>query len=244
MLANLSVDLGQFFLIFARIAAFMAVAPLVSEGVISAKIKIVTAIALSFWLLQSQDQISVVPDFFMVRVIGEMCIGLAVGLLIRCFFFSLHISGAIIAQTTSLALFGSFNTPEPSPAIGQMLITGGLAILATSDLHYSVAEVFLVSVSGPQGLFAISSEGLLSSVAYVFDEIMAFSLLVCGPFILVALIYNLLLGIISRSMPQLMVTLIGAPAISLGTILLVWNFGPTLIAVWLEFFVSNVNINE
>jgi flagellar biosynthetic protein FliR len=59
---------------------------------------------------------------------------------------------------------------------------------------------------------------------------LAFSL--SAPFVLAALMYNLALGAINRAMPQLMVTFIGAPALTLGGLVLLMLAAPVMLQVW------------
>ncbi len=59
---------------------------------------------------------------------------------------------------------------------------------------------------------------------------MAFTL--AAPFILAALLYNLALGAINRAMPSLMVTFIGAPALTLGGLVLLALATPFLLQIW------------
>ncbi|OZA12754.1 MAG: hypothetical protein B7Y02_06935 [Rhodobacterales bacterium 17-64-5] len=50
------------------------------------------------------------------------------------------------------------------------------------------------------------------------------------------MIYNLALGAINRAMPQLAVSMVGAPALTLGGLALLAVATPLLLAVWLEAF--------
>jgi flagellar biosynthetic protein FliR len=45
-----------------------------------------------------------------------------------------------------------------------------------------------------------------------------------------------MLGVINRAMPQLMVTLIGAPALTAGGLMLLLLAAPVMLAVWAEAF--------
>ncbi|MEL6282489.1 MAG: flagellar biosynthetic protein FliR, partial [Pseudomonadota bacterium] len=49
-------------------------------------------------------------------------------------------------------------------------------------------------------------------------------------------VYNLLLGAVNRAMPQLMVALVGMPALSLGGMILILLSGPVLLQVWMGRF--------
>jgi flagellar biosynthetic protein FliR len=47
-------------------------------------------------------------------------------------------------------------------------------------------------------------------------------------------LYNLTLGVINRAMPQLMVTFIGAPAITFVGLLLLLLMAPLMLSVWVK----------
>jgi flagellar biosynthetic protein FliR len=59
---------------------------------------------------------------------------------------------------------------------------------------------------------------------------LAFTL--AAPFTIAALIYNLALGFINRAMPSLMVSFVGAPALSAGGLILLALMTPLLLPVW------------
>ena len=59
---------------------------------------------------------------------------------------------------------------------------------------------------------------------------LAFSL--AAPFVIASLVYNVAFGVINRAMPQLMVAMGGAPAITLRGLALLLIVSPILLAVW------------
>ncbi len=59
-----------------------------------------------------------------------------------------------------------------------------------------------------------------------------------APFTIAAFVYNLALGVINRAMPQLMVTFVGAPAITLGGLVLLLISAPIMLGVWHQGFVA------
>lgn len=54
-----------------------------------------------------------------------------------------------------------------------------------------------------------------------------------APFVLAGFAYNLALGVINRAMPQLMVSMIGAPAITGAAILLLMLAAPLMLHHWM-----------
>ncbi len=65
---------------------------------------------------------------------------------------------------------------------------------------------------------------------------LAFSL--AAPFTIASFVYNLALGVINRAMPQLMVTFVGAPAITLGGLALLLVSAPILLGIWHQCLVD------
>jgi flagellar biosynthetic protein FliR len=66
----------------------------------------------------------------------------------------------------------------------------------------------------------------------------AFSLafVLAAPFTIAAFLYNVALGVINRSLPALMVSFIGAPALAGGGLVLIAVVAPIMLAIWVAKF--------
>ena len=164
----------------------------------------------------------------------ETSIGIGLGFSLRLFILALQTGGTIAAQSTSLSqILGAANA-DPSPAMGHLLVVGGLALAVMTGLHVRAAEFLLLSYD----IFPIGLRPEARSVsAWGVDRIVdAFSLafLLAAPFVIASFIYNLALGVINRAMPQLMVAFVGAPAITWGGMVLLMVTAPVLLTVWLR----------
>ena len=150
----------------------------------------------------------------------------------RMFILALQIAGNVVAQATSLSQVFGGATPEPQPAIGNLLVIAGLALAVMSDLHVKAAtlliETYTILPLGQIPKPADMSNWGLSQIARGFS--LAFSL--AAPFVIASLIYNIALGIINRAMPQLMVTFVGAPALTAGGLILLVLVAPLALVVW------------
>ena len=166
----------------------------------------------------------------------EVLAGLTLGIGMRLFILALQMAGSIVAQTTSLSqLFGGA-TPEPQPAIGNLLIMASLAIALRAGLHVKAASLLIISYDFlPAGRFPLVSDltdwGLQRVVQ---ATVLAFSL--AAPFVIASVIYNLALGVINRAMPQMPVSLVGAPVLTAGALILMALVVPTMLAVWMQGF--------
>lgn len=213
---------------FFRIAAFVALLPMFGERAVPMRVKL--AVAIGFTIIAA-PLISIPAGLTVPLVVVEVSIGTFFGLLMRLMVLALQTAGSIAAQGTSLAqLFGGGG--EPMPAIGHFLVVSGFALLGISGYHFYVIET-IVSVFDliPIGMVLsgdIVMELGLRSVARAFE--LAFSL--AAPFTIASLLYNFMLGAINKAMPQLMVALVGAPAITFLGILLLLFSAPLILTIW------------
>lgn len=223
-------------LVFLRMGAMAAFLPVFGEQSVSMRVRLAGTLGFTAVLLPLvAPALAPLPGGFGARLAqggAELVAGLVLGLMLRLFVVALQVAGTIAAQSTSLAQLAGGNATDPSPAIGQVLILGGLALAALSGLHLRLAEYMLLGYEVlPPGRLpdpAAVAEAGRAQVARIF----ALGFVLSAPFLLAALVYNLTLGVINRAMPQLMVVMIGAPAITAGALLALWLTAPLLLTIW------------
>lgn len=220
--------------VFLRVAPIMALVPGFSEQSVPMRIRLALALAMTLIVAPAlpppPGRISF-PGFIFAAATETTC-GLVLGLGLRTFVLALHTAGAIAAQSTSLSqVFGGAGA-EPLPAFGHVLVMGGFALAMMLNLHLRVAE-FIIGSYGflPAGRFPAPGD----TAQWGLDRVAgAFSLAVqlAMPFLVVSVIYNLALGVINRAMPQLMVALVGTPAITAAGLILLALLAPTMLSLW------------
>jgi flagellar biosynthetic protein FliR len=207
-------------LVFLRIGAVLALMPAFGEQVVPQRVRLVLTLAFTAIVAPSVfDQVSATTDLVRPGAV-EVLSGLAIGIGLRLFIIALQMAAAIIAQVTSLSqLFGG-TTPEPQPAIGNLLTLAALALAVMTGLHVKAASLFILS-------YQILPAGHLPSPSDMADwglhqiasaMVLGFSL--AAPFVIGSIIYNVALGVINKAMPQLAVSLVGAPVLTFGSLLL------------------------
>jgi flagellar biosynthetic protein FliR len=235
--APIQVLLWAFFLVFLRVGAIVALLPVFGEQSVSARVRL--AVAFCFSLIVAPGVIAVLPpqpgSLWQALSQGgaEVAAGLIFGLTLRLFVMALQTAGSIAAQSVSLTqLFGGSAGAEPQPAIGHLLVVAGLALMTLLGLHVQAAAYMIDSYSLlPGGVWPAPASVLAAGLAEVTRSFsLAFGLAL--PFVAAALIYNLILGAINRAMPQLMVTFVGAPALTLGGLVLLVLAVPGMLQVW------------
>ena len=213
------------FIVLLRTGPILALFPGIGDGGVSTRIKMVLALALT-------AAVTPILAPLALLVLSETAVGLLIGLGLRLFIVALKTAGAIAAQSTSLSQLAGNTGPVPVPAMGQFLVTGGIALAMTLGMHLRVAELTVLSyrvfppAQFPDGA-ALAQWGIRQTAGAF---ALAFTL--AGPFILVAILYNLALGVINRAMPQLMVVFIGAPVITAAGLVLLLMLGPVMLQAW------------
>lgn len=220
------------FVVFLRVGAAISVMPAFGEQSLPTRIRL--ALALAFTLIVAPAVMGADPEGRLppLALLTEPATGLVLGLGLRFFIFALQTAGMMIAQSTSLSqLFGG-TAGEPQAVMGNFLTVAALALAVTSGLHVRMAELLIHSYALlPVGKMLAAPDlaewGVLQ-VGRTFS--LAFSLAL--PFVIAALLYNLALGIVNRAMPALAVSFIGAPALTLGGLILFALAAPLLLAHW------------
>ncbi|NJM81757.1 MAG: flagellar biosynthetic protein FliR [Tabrizicola sp.] len=226
--------LWQAVLVFVRMGALVALLPAIGEQTVPQRVKLAVVIVLTMTVtpLIADGPYRPEADPGLAALAVEAVSGLIIGIGLRLFVLALITAGSIIAQATTLSQLFAGAAPEPQPAIGNLLIIAGLAIAVSAGLHVRVVELVVQS-------YAILPQGRLPSPAEVADwglsKIAAtfrLSFALAAPFVIASMIYNLALGAINRAMPQLMVSFVGAPALTLGALAMLAVTTPLLLEVW------------
>jgi flagellar biosynthesis protein FliR len=220
-------------LVFLRMGAMMALIPGFGDPVVPMRVRLALTVALTA-LVYPMVATSLVPPggAILAPVATEILAGLIFGLALRLMIMALQLAGTLAAQATTLSQMAAGAAPEPQPAIGHALVWGGLALAMALDLHVQLVAYILVTYDlipsgAPPRADKAAAYGLSTIVA-------AFRLGVtlAAPFVIASLIYNLAMGVINRAMPQLMVSFVGAPALTLGGLALLAVAAMPVLAVW------------
>ena len=226
--------LWQLGLVFLRVGAMVSVLP--AFGAESVPVRIKLAVAFGFSLIVAPAvptaPIPTGPLAFGTLAMIETSIGLALGIGVRMFVFALQTAGTMAAQSVSLSQILGGAGIDPIPAMGYVLVVAGLALAMMLGLHVRVAEFLILSygllpfgtLPGAQSfsLWGLNQVGRSFSLAFM----------LALPFVLGSMLYNVVIGVINRAMPQLMVAFVGAPLITFGGIFLLFLCVPIMLEVW------------
>lgn len=223
----------QFLFASLRIGAFVLSAPLFGAQFISVPIRIMLTVCLTTAIFQ-HIAIPAAADLAQLRatvlVISEIAIGLTAGLFLQILFSAALMAGDKIANTAGLGLAAQIDpaTGSQSPVIGQFFALFLLSIFVTTDTHLIVIKMVL----GSYALIPIGSPvnpaAMLDAAAFATTEMFYHAARLMMPVVIVLLIVNIVIGVITRSAPQLNIFAFGFPLTMTVTLLLLWLTAPSL----------------
>lgn len=226
--------LSQFFLVFLRVSSALFMLPVLGETMVPTRVRLAIAFAFSLIVYPAVfpglGEMAVGTSFFSVGI-AEILTGLLIGLMLRLHVMAIQIAASIAAQSTSLSQLLGDTSVDPQPAMGLVLYLGALALAVELGLHLQFSRMFIASydlITAGQ----LVSAGIAGTVRDAVSVTFQFGFALAMPFVAVSLLYNLALGVINRAMPQLMVAFVGAPAITLGALLLLALTAPFILTVW------------
>ncbi len=229
-----------FFLVFIRVGSAIALLPAFGETMIPARVRLAAALAFTMVtfpaVLPDFTQSSALQSPILGLFLAEASTGLVIGFSLRLMFLALQVAATMAAQATSLSQLLGGTSVDPQPAIGVVLLMAALALAAEMGLHVQFSAMFIQSY-GQVGLGAVVGGAPLAEWAtQAISAAFRFAFVLAAPFLVVSLLYNLALGVINRAMPQLMVAFVGAPAITMGALVLLAMTAPLVLWIWTNHF--------
>lgn len=196
-----------FVLVLSRIGAMLSLAPIWGSRTVPMRIRALLAVMLSL-LITPLHEVSLASSDFLeltVAIAKESGLGLAMGATLTILFGSLQIAGQVIAQTSGLSLAEAYDPSqdETTPVFSQLLDQLGLTVFVLLGGHRQALQAVLDSFSTmPPGKADLPPD-LLIALTDVLGKSCSMGIRIAGPVMLAMLISNLVLGLVSRALPQL-----------------------------------------
>ena len=217
-----------FTLVLSRMAGLLVTAPIYGGTDIPPQARILLAVALAMLITPSQLARAVAPpqtlvDLLIVMV-GEAMIGLILGLGILILLSGLQLAGQIISQLGGNSIGEVFNPQLDAnvPLFAQVFNYFALAIFAIVGGHRIMMAALLDTfVAMPPGA-ATFDDSLVEICSTLVTQSLVLGIQISAPATAVLLLTNIVLGIISRTLPQLNVLSFGFGFNALITFGMLW----------------------
>ncbi len=236
---------GAFFP-FARIGAFLMVAPMFGARFVPARMRVLLAVALTALVAPLMPDAGIAPfsPQGVIVVAQQMLIGIALGFAMQVVFDALGLAGQLLANSMGLSF--AFNVDplrgSSTAALGQLYIILATLVFLALDGHLVLLDVLSGGFSTlPIGTTGLGREGLWSLVLWG-GQLFSGAISIALPGITALLIVNLAFGVVSRAAPALNLFAVGFPvSLVIGLVVVLAGIGPltegitTLIAQGFQF---------
>jgi flagellar biosynthetic protein FliR len=230
---------AAFMLTFARVGTLVMLMPGIGEQLIPVRARLSLALLLTLVMLPLARPLlpaGDAPGAVIGVLIGEIAVGLVLGLAVRMVVAALQTAGNIVAQQLGLAFA---MTVDPAmggqqAAIGNFLTLLGITLIFAADLHH----LAIMAISDSYTLLppaGVPETGDAASLAIrAVGRGFALAVQISAPFIVFGILFNLGIGVLSRLMPQLQVFFLALPATILVGMLVLLAVVGVMMGVFIE----------
>lgn len=204
-------------LIFIRMTSFFVIVPFLTVQGIPALVKIGLAGIISYLIFSVIDAENFLfPQNmveFMGMAIGEVIVGLTLGFIVFLVFGGIRTAGQIIDLQMSLLMASVFDPQYGSPVtlVGQLYFQLALVYFFIINGHHSL----LVALTGSYSIIPVGMHTLAETTVWGLMEIFFWTFLlafqIALPVVVTILLVDITLGLISKTVPQLHVFMVGLP---------------------------------
>ena len=206
--------LPGFALVLARMSGVMLAMPMLNSAQVPRMIKVLLAFTMSliaFPVVMSKLPVSLTLAQTTVGAAGEFLIGEVLGLAAGLVFYGAQMAGKIVSHQSGFALGEVFNPlfDEEFTVLDQiwffavfmffLALRGHIAIISLILRSFDLVPPMMLSVDGSLELFATSMARTTFEVA----------LRLAGPAVLALMLASLVMGFLTKSMPQMNVMSVG-----------------------------------
>lgn len=231
-----------FMLMFARTGTMVMLLPGLGERSVPVRMRLTAALLLCALVLPlHRDAYQVSFGSFgpvIGLLLGEILIGVVLGLTARLCLSALQVTGSIVAQQLG---FGFVTTIDPTQGqqgviVANFLTLLGIVLIFATDLHH----LAIAALGDSYVLFRPGELPATGDMAALITRLIAgaFSIgvQISAPFLVFGLLFNVGLGVLSRLMPQMQVFFVAMPlSIFAGLMIFVVVVG-AMMATFIGYF--------
>ncbi len=232
-LFHLPLLLPAFVLVAGRVAGIMITAPFFSSPAIprQAKVLLVLAVAtMVFPLSGAAVPIALPLGRVVVGLVGEMAIGLVIGLGFSLIFSGVAIAARLIGQQVGIGAAALFDPvfESDSTAIGELYFFFTLVVFFSIGGHHVTLTALLDTFRTTPLLTFEVTPSVVGALNDLFANAFSFGIRLAGPILVAMFLASLTMGFISRTMPQLNILSVG---FGVRVIVGIWMVAASIVTV-------------
>ncbi len=215
-----------FMLILSRISGMVVSMPILSSRAIPVKVKALVAVSLAFLMfpLVRRDIPVYQEDFssWLVGLFSEFATGIAIGFSAYLVFSAVALAGEMAGVQVGFGIVDVINPLGLAevPLLGTFQNSVAFLVFLATNAQYAMiwglAESFRWVTPGGSTFGPMFFEGYLT----LFARFVELGFVLASPFLVGGIVLNLIMGFLSKMMPQLNLLTLGFPLLLLGGLLL------------------------
>lgn len=227
-------EVQQFLLIMIRLTVFISISPGFSHSSFPTVSKVALSTGLALPVISAVPALSAelaMGDFLLLGI-RELLIGMALGYITLLFFTAVEIAGTLVDFQVGFSMGAIY---DPSLGVnasyyGRIYYWISIMIFFIANIHHQVITTLVESftwapISTDQVMLShIGMEGIVRLFGHLFAAAISLAI----PLIIVALLSELTLALISRTVPQINVLILGMPMKTLVSLVFMFFFLPLL----------------
>lgn len=217
-----------FLLVFVRISGIFLFSPLFGSQNIPNIFKLGFSFIFSLLLTLNLgvNYFGQLDENFVILIIKELIIGIMIGYISYVFFSAFYILGQIVDMEIG---FGMVNVIDPQnkvqiPVMGNFYYILAFLLFLLINGHHLLIKALVDSYKYiPIGELIIS-EAIISQLVNILSKTFSLGFKIASPIVIVILLVDILLGVLSRTIPQMNVFVVGMPLkIIVGMLIIVFT---------------------
>lgn len=217
------IQVQKLILIFMRITAFMVTSPGYSFRGIPNILKVAISGVVTIFIYMALIEIpfSVSAPEFVLLAIKETIFGLSIGFVTQMIFSAIEMAGNLIDFQVGFSMGSVYDPAMGTQAsnYGRTYYWIGIAVFFLLDMHQIVLEMVIRSYDFIPIGFADIIKFNPEAIIVIFAKVFELSINLAAPMIITVLITDVVLGLISRTVPQINVFMLGMPMKSMVSFL-------------------------
>ena len=233
------IQLQKLILILVRITAFIVVCPGFSFKGLPNTLKVALSVSISLMIYSLIPDLEITDSFllFFIWAIKETLFGLGMGYITNLVFTTMEIAGQLVDFQVGFSMASVYDASMGMQAsyFGKIYYWISISVFFLLNMHHLIIETLIKSFDYIP--LTISNIGTfrLEGLVVLFAEVFELALNLAAPIIIVVLITDVVLGVISRTVPQINVLMLGMPLKAMvGFIVTMFTFS------WLMNVITNI----
>ncbi len=205
----------QLLVILIRVAGILAAMPVLTGRSIPAHVKVALVVVIGLVLVPVVQVPSLPqePAGLTVGLLTELLVGLVIGIGLRLLFVGIELAGDIMGTQMG---FGMVQLLDPTaghqmPLMSHFQVLLGSLVFLSLNGHFMVVEALASSFDLVVPFTAVLSDELVEEVLRLFQGMFVVALKLAAPVLVTALLINLGLAMMGRTVTQLNVFLMSQP---------------------------------